>query len=155
MVLNTPLRCKTLKLIWNEWVPKCWTLQEIPLFRDISRYQKQQFLDVLINSRSWILRKIHCNTPALEPFFNLQPTTLLKKRRRHTYFSVNFVKYFGSNFITENLLRTVFEKRILRKWWTDNLIIKRYRKVDNSFKEQRLWGENYILGPLIESCHWT
>ena len=47
--------------------------------------------------------------------FNLQPATLLKKRRRHTYFFVNFANFFTSNFVTEKLLRIGFERRILQK----------------------------------------
>ena len=48
-------------------------------------------------------------------FFNLQPATLSKKRRRHTYFSVNFASFFTSNLVTEKLLRIGFDRRILQK----------------------------------------
>ena len=85
------------------------------LRRDIPRYQKQQFAHVLLNSRSQKLRKIHSNALAPESFFNLQSVTLLKKRHRYTYFSVNFAKFFRYNFITEIHLRTGSERRILRK----------------------------------------
>ena len=84
------------------------------LRRYIPRYQKQQFVHVLLNSRSQKLRsKIHSNAPASESFFNLQPATLLKKRRWHAYFSVNFAKFFRDNFITEKHLQTGSERRIL------------------------------------------
>ena len=36
---------------------------------DIPRYQKQQFVHVLLNSRSKKLRKIHSNAPAPESLF--------------------------------------------------------------------------------------
>ena len=39
------------------------------LRRDIPRYQKQQFVHVLLNSRSKKLRKIHSNAPAPESLF--------------------------------------------------------------------------------------
>ena len=57
MVLNIPLSlCKTLKLIWNEWVPMLEKtvhffnidLAEDTLHRDIPRYQKQEFAHVLL-----------------------------------------------------------------------------------------------------------
>ena len=85
------------------------------LRRDIPRYQKQQFVRVLLNSRSQKLRKVHSNAPAPESFFNLQPITLMKKRSRHTYFFVNFAKFFRNNFVTEKHQRTDSERRILRK----------------------------------------
>ena len=39
------------------------------LRRDIPRYQKQQFVHVLLNSLSKKLRKIHSNAPAPESLF--------------------------------------------------------------------------------------
>ena len=125
MVLNTPLGlCKTLKLIWNEWVPKSWRklcissiwiLQEIPYvgIPKISEATvckcstKQSFLKI---TQKFTVMHLHRSL-----FFDLQPATLLKKRRRHTYFSVNFAKLFRNNFITEKLLRIGFERRILRR----------------------------------------
>ena len=125
MVLNTPLGlCKTLKLIWNEWVPKSWRklcissiwiLQEIP-FVGIPKISeatvckcstKQSLLKI---TQKFTVMHLHRSL-----FFDLQPATLLKKRRRHTYFSVNFAKFFRRNFITEKLLRIGFERRILWK----------------------------------------
>ena len=125
MVLNTPLGlCKTLKLIWNEWVPKSWRklcissiwiLQEIPYvgIPKISEATvckcstKQSFLKI---TQKFTVMHLHRSL-----FFDLQPATLLKKRRRHTYFSVNFAKFFRNNFITEKLLQIGFERWILRK----------------------------------------
>ena len=105
MVLNIPLGlCKTLKLIWNELVPKSWRklcissiwiLQEIPYvgIPKISEATvckcstKQSFLKI---TQKFTVMHLHRRL-----FFNLQPATLLKKRRRHTYFSVNFAKFLG------------------------------------------------------------
>ena len=55
------------------------------LRRDIRRYQKQQFVHVLLNSRSYKLRKIQSNGPAPESFFNLQPATL-KEHSAYIFF---------------------------------------------------------------------
>ena len=115
MVLNTPLRlCKILKSIWNVWIPKCWRklfissmwiLQRISLHRDIPRYQKQLFAQVLPNSRSKKFCKIHRNA-----------TCNFTEKETSTYiFPVNFAKFFRSTLIMKNLLQTGFDRRIIRK----------------------------------------
>ena len=85
-----------------------WILQRISVGRDIPRYQKQQFARVLLNSRSWKFGKIYRDASTPESLFNLQPSTLLKKRRRHIYTPVSPAKLFRNTFIMENILRTGF-----------------------------------------------
>ena len=80
----------------------------------------------------------------IESFFNRQSATLLKKRRRHTYFSLNFAKFFENNSITVNSWELVVKGEFQEKWRTWILIIKRYRKVDSAFKEHKLRVEKYI-----------
>ena len=125
MVLNTSLRlCKILKSIQNEWISKYWRklhffnvdlAGDISLRMDTPRYQKQQFAHILLHSRSKKFSKIHRNAPGPESLLYLQPPTSLEKRRRDIYLSVSFVKFFRDTLITENLLQTGFESRILRK----------------------------------------
>ena len=80
----------------------------------------------------------------IESFFNLQSATLLKKRRRHTYFSLNFGKFFENNSIPVNSCELVVKEEFQEKWRTWILIIKRYRKVDSAFKEHKLRVKKYI-----------
>ena len=103
--------------------------------RDIQRYQKQQFVHVLLNSWSWKLRKIHNNIPASESFFHLQPATLLKTGHRHTYSPKILQIFLGRTFLQKTPCELVLKGEFYEKWQTNNLIIKRYRKVDSSFKE--------------------
>ena len=51
------------------------------LRRDIPRYQKQQFVYVLLNSRSKKLRKIHSNAPAPESLFLPTTCSFIEKER--------------------------------------------------------------------------
>ena len=81
------------------------TLNRIFLRMDIQDYQKQQFAHVLLRSRSQKFSKIHQNAFAPESLFNLQP---------HNFIG-SFAKCFRNTFIMENLLRTDFKRRILRK----------------------------------------
>ena len=147
MVLNTPLRLsKILKSIWNVWIPKFWRklcissmliLQRISLRRDIPRYR---FAHVLVNSRSKKFCKIHRNAPATEFLFNLQPATLLKKKHRHIYFLLILQNFLGALLLWKTSYKLVLTGECYEKWRTDILIvIKRYREVAISFKEQILW----------------
>ena len=77
---------------------------------------KQLFLKILENL------KIHWNAPEPELLFILQPSTLLKKRRRYIQFSMSFAKLFRNTFIKENILPTDFERRILQKMANFNSI---------------------------------
>ena len=110
-----------------------WTLQRIPLRRDIPRFQQQQFTYVLLNSRSLKFRKTHRNALAPESLFKLQPSPFLKKRRRHIHASVSFADlYYGKHPVNwEN-----FKGKLYEKWQTDILIIKkRYREVNTLFEK--------------------
>ena len=85
------------------------------LRRDIPRYRSNSlymfyWIAVRIRYAKFTVMHLYRNL-----FFNLLPATSLKKRRRHTYFSLNFAKFFRSNFITEKLQRIGFEGTILRK----------------------------------------
>ena len=55
-------------------------------------------------------------------FFNLKPATLLKKRRRLTYFPLNLAKVFRSNFIRKNSCELVLKGEFNEKWRTGILI---------------------------------
>ena len=56
----------------------------------------------------------------------------------------------------KNLLQTGFDGTILREMTNRHSYYnKRYGEVDNSFKEQLLWGKVWIWEPLIEGLHWT
>ena len=81
----------------------------------------------VLNSRSYKFCKTHRNAPAPKFLFNLQPSTLSKKRRRYRQRSVSFVDFFRNTFILENLLQTGFERRILRKM-TDRNNKRHYNK---------------------------
>ena len=108
------------------------------LRKDIPRYQKQQFAHVLLNN----FYKIQRNAPALEVFFNLQPSTLLKERRRYIQLSVSFVKFLETPLFWKSSYELVLKGEFYEKWRTDIfIIIKRYLEVDSSFKKQTLRGK--------------
>ena len=78
-------------------------------------------------------------------FFNLQPATLMKKRRRHTYFSVNFAKFFRNNFIMEKLLQISFERRILRKMEKRHCCYKEISQSGQRFQRTQIVREEVYL----------
>ena len=70
-------------------------------------------------------------------FFNLQPATSLKETSAYIFFR-EFAKFYRNNFIMEKLLQNVLKVEFYEKWRTSILIIKRFRKVDRAFIENRL-----------------
>ena len=129
IVLNTPLR-----LCWRKLcITPIWTLQKILLHRDITRYQKQHFVHVLLTSHSQKLRKIHRNAPAPESFFNLQSATLLKKKTPSYIFFRDFLE---TTLLRRTSCKLGLKGEVYEKWRTGILIIKRYLKVNSSFIEQ-------------------
>ena len=83
-------------------------LAGVSVRRGIARYQKQQFVHVLLNSCSQKLRKIYSNEPAPESFFNLQPATPLKKRRRIHFFYREFCEMLFRKNTCELVLKGEF-----------------------------------------------
>ena len=64
------------------------------LRRDIPRYQKQQFVHVLLKSRSKRLRKIHYNAPAPESFFQPATCNFIEKETSAYIFFREFCEIF-------------------------------------------------------------
>ena len=60
-------------------------------------------------------------------------------------------KFLGATLLLKNSSDLVLKGQFYKKWRTSILIIKRYRKVDSTFKEHGLWGKKYIWQPLFES----
>ena len=85
------------------------------LRRDIPRYQKQQFVHVLLNSRSKKLRKIHSNAPAPESLFWPVTCSFIEKERSAYVFFREFCEilkeqlYYGKTpsswFWKENFMK--------------------------------------------------
>ena len=67
---------------------------------------KQSFLKIQQNSQE---------RTAPETIFNLLSSSSSEKRRQHIQLFASIAKYFRNTFIMESLLRTGFERRILRK----------------------------------------
>ena len=130
-----------------------WTLQRIFLRRGIPRYQKRQFAHVL-NSRSYQFRKIYRNAPAPEFLFNLQPSPLLKKRRRYIQRSVSFANFFRNTFNMEKLLQTGFDfGKHLRKLLAWNPFLLKMRS-SNKFQAIFFYKFAEVLGQHLKSLPW-
>ena len=56
--------------------------------------------------------EMHRRTPAPGSLFNLQPATVLKRRRRHIYFPADFAKF---SIFKKHFLRTGFGRMTLLK----------------------------------------
>ena len=69
-------------------------LAEDTLRRDIPRYQKQQFVHVLLNSRSKKFHKFHSNAPAQESFFQPETCNFIEKETSPYIFSPEFGESF-------------------------------------------------------------
>ena len=146
MVLNTPLRLwKTLKSIWNKWIPKCWKklciLQCEPcrgypyegISKDIrSGTWRQSFVKISQNSQECIWARV-----------SFQPTTFnfIEKETPAYIAPVSFTKFFRNTFIMETSCELNLKREFYKKWRTTFLIYIA-RKV-------------YIWQPFKESWHWT
>ena len=84
--------------------------------------------------------------------YNLQ--LFSKRSSGKDFFSVNFENYLRTSFLRSISWKLLLKGELYEKWRTDILIIKRYREVHNSFKEQMLQGkvnvcENHFIKGIV------
>ena len=91
---------------------------------------KQSFLKITQNLKERICIGVFFQ-PAICNF-------IVKKTSAYIFFCVNLQIFLGTALICKTSCKLVLKGEFYEKWRTNVLIIKRFRKVDSSFKEETL-----------------
>ena len=128
-------------------------------------FEKQSPGGILLKRCFQKFRKIHRKTPVPEPLFDkvaiLRPAPLLKKRRWHRCFPMNFAKFFRALFLTEHfqwllLLFTVSVsnaklERMFSKWKRAKINFRcclRVKRLENILKIMDEGGNQKNFDPI-------